>query len=95
MSWSRQFVFQTGGGRDAGEGKNDDSRGDAVVQPAFHVEGLADSTRYPPVSHDCGTEGRVRRGQRGTHHEGAPRIHRLRRAGSPAPLAQLARLGPV
>ena len=49
--------------------------GNAVVQTAFHVEGLADSTRYPPVRHDGGAEGRVGRSQGGAEQEGVPRIH--------------------
>ncbi len=60
---ARSFRVQTGRGRDAGDGHNDNGRRDTVVEAALHVEGLADSTRHPPVRHDRGAEGRVGRSQ--------------------------------
>ena len=65
----------TGRGHDACESKKDDGGGNAVVQATFDVESLADSTRHPPVRHDRGAEGRVSRGQGGTHKKGVPRTH--------------------
>ena len=72
---ARTFVVQTGRGRDACDSNNDDGSGNPVVQATFDVEGLPDSTRHPSVRHDCGAEGRVSRGQGGTHEEGVPRTH--------------------
>ena len=72
---SRTFVVQTGRGRDACDSKNDDGSGNPVVESTFDVEGLPDSTRHPSVRHDRRAQGRVSRGQGGTHEKGVPRTH--------------------
>ena len=45
------------------------------LSPLLDVEGLPDSTRHPSVRHDRRAEGRVSRGESGTHEKGKPRTH--------------------